>query len=266
VRCEYAHDDGAYVLGALSPSERAAYERHLSDCPACREAVAEIAVLPGLLSRLDPVAAKQLLGPPATAEGAEADEGQDRPLAAAEGPTAGGDARIISLVDAAAQSRRRDKRIRRFRYAGSALAAACLALVAALGVGMLRNDTRGDGQALLPPPPPTTPQAPQVVMNHMKPLVPGAPVTAQIGIKYHDWGTEIVMDCQYKADDDDHTPWTFKMFAYGPDHSKEQLGSWVAGPGAELSLGGATRFTHGQLTRLEVAKADGTPVLSYQVN
>ena len=54
MRCEHEHDDGAYVLGALSPAERAQYERHLATCSFCREAVAEIAVLPGLLGRLDP--------------------------------------------------------------------------------------------------------------------------------------------------------------------------------------------------------------------
>ncbi|WP_233606455.1 zf-HC2 domain-containing protein [Micromonospora sp. Llam0] len=37
MRCDYAHDDGAYVLGALSPAERAAYEHHLAGCPSCRQ-------------------------------------------------------------------------------------------------------------------------------------------------------------------------------------------------------------------------------------
>ncbi|MGW4502863.1 anti-sigma factor family protein, partial [Micromonospora sp. NPDC004336] len=63
-RCEFAHDDGAYVLGALAPAERAAYERHLAGCAPCRQAVADIAVLPGLLGRLDPAGLEQLLPPP----------------------------------------------------------------------------------------------------------------------------------------------------------------------------------------------------------
>lgn len=53
MHCEHEHDDGAYVLGALSPAERAAYERHLATCSFCREAVADMSALPDLLSRLD---------------------------------------------------------------------------------------------------------------------------------------------------------------------------------------------------------------------
>lgn len=45
---------GPYVLGALPPDERSAYERHLRDCPACSEAVNELAGLPGLLARAEP--------------------------------------------------------------------------------------------------------------------------------------------------------------------------------------------------------------------
>jgi anti-sigma factor RsiW len=63
VHCEHEHDDGAYVLGALSPAERAAYERHLATCSFCREAVADIAALPDLLSRLDATEFAKLLDP-----------------------------------------------------------------------------------------------------------------------------------------------------------------------------------------------------------
>ena len=30
--CELAHDAGAYVLGALSPAERSAFQAHLAGC------------------------------------------------------------------------------------------------------------------------------------------------------------------------------------------------------------------------------------------
>jgi len=50
----YAEWDGAYLLGALTPVERADYERHLAHCLTCQDAVAELAPLPGLLARVDP--------------------------------------------------------------------------------------------------------------------------------------------------------------------------------------------------------------------
>src|SRR5262249_45648104 len=43
---------GAYVLGALDPIERAAVDAHLSGCTACREEPADLAAMPGLLSRV----------------------------------------------------------------------------------------------------------------------------------------------------------------------------------------------------------------------
>ena len=43
-------NDAAYVLGALNPSERAAYERHLAGCAGCQRSMRELAGLPGLLA------------------------------------------------------------------------------------------------------------------------------------------------------------------------------------------------------------------------
>ncbi|GHF26115.1 anti-sigma factor [Amycolatopsis deserti] len=51
---EFVTYDAAYVLGALSPEDRAAYEEHLRECDACSRAVAELAGLPGLLSQVTP--------------------------------------------------------------------------------------------------------------------------------------------------------------------------------------------------------------------
>ena len=108
MRCEHAHDDGAYVLGALSPAERAAYERHLATCSSCREAVADIAVLPGLLGRLDPADFEKLLAPDCRRSGPGATSMPD-------------------LVMAAQRRRRRERQRVRWRVRGSALAAAVLA-------------------------------------------------------------------------------------------------------------------------------------------
>lgn len=43
-------NDGAYVLGSLSPGERQSYERHLAGCVDCQASVRRLAGLPGLLA------------------------------------------------------------------------------------------------------------------------------------------------------------------------------------------------------------------------
>jgi hypothetical protein len=48
----FRYDDGAYVLDALSPSERAAFEVHLAICPDCQARVAEARAAAGLLAGL----------------------------------------------------------------------------------------------------------------------------------------------------------------------------------------------------------------------
>jgi hypothetical protein len=50
--CEHAHEDAAYVLGALSSAERAAFQEHLAGCAECTQAVRRLSGLPGLLSRV----------------------------------------------------------------------------------------------------------------------------------------------------------------------------------------------------------------------
>lgn len=44
---------GAYLIGSLAPAERAAVDQHLATCQLCRDELAELAPLPGLLARLD---------------------------------------------------------------------------------------------------------------------------------------------------------------------------------------------------------------------
>jgi putative zinc finger protein len=45
--------DAAYVLGALSPEDRVAFEEHLASCESCAASVRTLAGLPGLLTQVD---------------------------------------------------------------------------------------------------------------------------------------------------------------------------------------------------------------------
>jgi anti-sigma factor RsiW len=56
-------DDAAYVLGALPPQDRAAFEEHLQGCAQCSAAVAELAGVPGLLGRVSAEDARGFVDP-----------------------------------------------------------------------------------------------------------------------------------------------------------------------------------------------------------
>jgi len=105
---------GAYVLGALDPPERAEVEAHLAGCPACRDELASLAPLPGLMSRL--TLDEVLSGPPPV-----------------------DDAMLERLLSAAARER---KTAARHRWLAAAAAAAVLAGGSAGGAIALRA---GDG-------------------------------------------------------------------------------------------------------------------------
>ena len=105
----FAQYDAAYVLGSLSPEERREFEAHMTTCPECREAVAELAGMPGLLAKVRP---EDLLTP------------HEEPPA--------------SLLPALSLRVRRERRRRLVR--GSLAAAAAVAAVAAAGVGGISAD------------------------------------------------------------------------------------------------------------------------------
>lgn len=104
---------GAYVLGALEPAERAQVETHLPFCPACRDQLAAIAGLPGLLSHLRP-------------EDLDAGEGsEDSELTAP-----GADVLRRTLTELASRQRRRLTRTRVLGAAASVLVLAAGAEIA----------------------------------------------------------------------------------------------------------------------------------------
>lgn len=103
----FAEWDAAYVLGALSPADRARFEAHLAECDGCRAAIAEMAPVIGLLSRVDQHRAEALLSP-----------------APEEGPDLGHRAQVIALGEA------RSRSTRRRRWAGVIAAAAAIVVAA----------------------------------------------------------------------------------------------------------------------------------------
>ncbi len=101
---EECRNDAAYVLGALSPADRQAYEQHLRSCQHCQDSVQRLAGLPGLLALTS----------------AEAIAEEDPPVPATLLPA------LISRVGA-------ERRKRRW-YVGGMLAASLAAVVALVSV------------------------------------------------------------------------------------------------------------------------------------
>lgn len=229
MHCEHAREAGAYVLGSLAPAERTMYERHLAVCPVCREAVAEIAVLPGLLGRLDATAASQIVG---------GEDGLDAP-----------ESRLPKLIEAAAKSRRREAWVRRWRMAGAIVAAAAIATFASFGFAPDDNPARQD---------------PPVAMAAMT-KVQTTPVNAEVALTQTVAGTEVRMHCTYANNGDEHGPYTYRLVAVGADGTKEQVGSWMAGPGSDLTLSGVTHFAYHDIDKVELQKNSGDPILVYNM-
>lgn len=60
----FEFDDAAYVLDALEPDERAAFEAHLATCAACRDRVRELRPVPDLLRGINAAEAFAPADPP----------------------------------------------------------------------------------------------------------------------------------------------------------------------------------------------------------
>jgi Putative zinc-finger len=234
MRCEHEHDDGAYVLGALSPAERAAYERHLATCSFCREAVADIAVLPGLLGRLDPAEFAKLLDPTLSA------------------PPPPNRNRMPDLVSAAQTTRQRERKKLRVRVLSTALAAAVVALIVGVGAVFWMGG-------------PSTPQSPAGPAVAMAALDDDSPITAELRLTGSSGGTKVSLDCVYGKSPEYTQPYTIRLMAYGPDNEAEQVGSWMALPGTDFTMSGVTHFAKGALARLDLVGNDGKALLSYNV-
>ncbi len=162
--CDFTQDDGSYVLGALSPAERQAFEEHLAGCAECARSVRELAGLPGLLARVDP---DVLDSPPV------------------------GDPVPDTLLPSLVRHARRSQRRRMLATAGVAAAAA-----AAHGPGCRGGHRRFDDDA----PPAAAPSAtPSVPASQTMSPVGHAAVRGSLAFTSVLWGTKLDLTCSYNG-------------------------------------------------------------------
>ena len=231
--CEFAHLDGSYVLGALSPDERQGYEQHLAGCAECAQSVRELAGLPGLLSRVD---AGVLESPPA------------------ETPVP--DSLLPALVDRVRRARRR----RAFLSAGVAAAAAT-----AVAIGTLGMTGAFDGEQTPHSDPTSSPSAiPTSPESLAMQPVGSVPVRASLVLETVSWGTRLDLTCTYLTPGGDYVPTpsgTYVLVVRTRDGGLERVGTWRAIPGTTTRMSGATASDREDISSVEVRNENGRVVL-----
>ncbi len=227
--CDFAHDDAAYVLGALSPGGRLDFERHLDACEDCTRAVRELAGLPGLLGRVD---ASILEHPPA-----------DEPLP-------------DTLLPSLSREVRRTRRRRALVAVGSAAAA----LVAVI-VPVVAWQAGGDSPSTEVPV--TNPSPDGLVARDMDP-VGDVPVRASLTMEEVTWGTRLGLTCTYDPDSVGHQlppAVDYTLFVRTRDGRAERVGSWRSVGGKTMQLMAATAAGRDDIASVEVRTPDGRVVL-----
>lgn len=220
----YATWDAAYVLGSLSADERNEYEAHLSTCPRCRAAVAELSPIPPLLAQLD-------VADVAAFEGGQP---QLRP----------------QLLDSLLH--RVDAQRKRSRWLTTAALAAAAAVVAIALVIAIRPDTLG--------PQTGTDQVAGAAMAMTK--VSETPINATISMTGYGWGTRIDMACTYGDwGRRDAPPQNLGMVVVGRDGSQSQIATWLGLSGATALPSANTPLPIDEIAAVQLVSPDSGQIL-----
>ncbi len=228
--CPFGHEDAAYVLGSLAPTERLTFEQHLTGCEECTRAVLELAGIPGLLSRT----------------GAEVLEGSTLQQPVPD-----------TVLPALSRAVRRGRRRRTLAAAGAAATVA--AVVAPLVTSQL---DLGGGAASTLPGAGSTPS--ELTPQPMDP-VGDVPVQANLTLQTVTWGTRLDLTCTY-----DTTWVSYELppavdyvlVVRTRDGRTERVGSWRSVNGRTMRLTAGTAANRQEIASVEVRTPDGRVVLT----
>lgn len=212
----YREWDAAYVMGALSPSERQEYEQHRSTCPECAADVAELAGLPGILAAVPGDQAMALL----------ADD-------VGRGPEPAQRELLANVLELAHRRQQRDRWRRAVLALGAAAVAACIAVVA----------------FRLAPGPATTADRGELVS--MSQLV-ASPVTAEARLIPEAWGTTIEVTCRYAESATGDGPERYTLYLTDATGAEIQQASWTATPGSVTMPTATTSLTVEEIAGIEI--------------
>ena len=227
--CPFAHDDAAYVLGALPSVERLAFERHLDGCGSCTRALRELAGLPGLLGRVD----IDIVEPAPVAE---------------------------SLPDSLLPALLREVRRTRRRHA---LAAVGLAAAVVVGIAPVVASQVG-GEAGTPPAAPSSTAPPSGVAPLTLDPIGDVPLRASVTLEPVTWGTRLGLTCTYDRELVEYElppAVDYTVYVLTSDGRAERVGSWRSVTGRTMRLSAGTAATRADIASVEVRTPDGRVVL-----
>jgi hypothetical protein len=240
----FAQWDAAYVLGALSPSDRRDFEGHLDECADCRHAIAELAPTVGLLSRISAEDAESVDAASVDAVVA-GEDGTD----AAGAAGAANAARDVDAVAVISLARERSRRRRRLRVV--ALVAAAVLVVAAVAVPL-------SVATFLPRP----------TESFALESTSGVPLEAQVALTSVAWGTRIELNCRYPEDDQSDAPadgWTYALTVVDSAGEASDVSTWRSKPGANARLQAGTALDLSDIRSIEIRTASGKVLMSYEL-
>jgi hypothetical protein len=216
--------DGAYVIGALSPTDRREFEDHLKTCVTCAASLAELAGLPGLMSR---VSLDQLT-----------EEAEPLPE---------------TLLPSLARAVRRSRLRRRLVAGAAAAAAACLIVVGALVV--TRQDTPDR-------PPVTSARTSPGTSNLALTAVVRSPISATARLVDTAWGTRIDLICAYQPKPSSKARvLPYALVVIDRHGAAEQVATWKSLPNSKLTVVGASSQARRDIAFVEVQTLDGRTIL-----
>ncbi|MCM6777485.1 zf-HC2 domain-containing protein [Nocardia sp. CDC159] len=231
---EYATWDAPYVLGTLERNERLAYEAHLAICPRCRDAVGELAGLPGLLGRVDAEVALALVDP---------SRGEPDGARVAEVATKSPD-----LLPLLAHRTRAQRRRGRLLAVGGAVAAAAAAVI--IAVPITATVTQHSA----------SPATQHIVAERQLEPVAATPVSASFKVIDAGGKATVEMSCRYAPGG---LPYQagFELWATSRTGGSAKLMGWSAGPGEALTMTRTTELAPDQIASLEVRTGGGATIL-----
>ena len=227
--CEFVHDPGPYVIGALSPDDRLAFEEHLADCDACARAVRDLAGMPGLLSRVD--------------EDVLTGAANEEPVPA-------------TLLPRLAREVRRARHRRSVLVSGAVAASVAVAVAVPVAVVELRDP--GTSPSASASGAPSDDASTGVPMRR----VDDAPVWGRLDLESVTWGTRLNLVCTYARDRRSmpHAV-TYALQVRTRDGHTERVGTWRGVDGMTMHLTAGTAVRSQNIASVEVLAPDGTPVL-----